>query len=360
VRRRGAPAAVLAVLLVCLAVLLAAAGPACAASAQTPDPGVLYKHADAASGQYAPLDRVTPTAQVVTVGAYWTSITGIDFQADTCYLTVYVWLTWRGDTDPTLALEFANAVEGRQLKKTMAFPEPKLMPDGSKYQEMRVSGLFFQAYDLRMYPLDRQHITLYLEDGGRTLDEVVFIADREQSGINATVDIPGWNIEGLWSQSLAHDYGTTFGDRTAGSAATRFTSLRFIVNIEHDVDYFLWNLMFPLVVVMFTNWLALLLRPNWIDMRTGMPATALLTTVLLQIAYSGDLPELSYLVLMDKIYVMAYAMIIGTLLQVIWGNHRLKQHQLEMTHEVRRLEVTSAVIQFTIFWAVIASLILSR
>jgi len=360
VKRRGTAAAALAVLLVCLTALLAAASAAGAAASPAGDPGERHKHEDTASGTYTPLHQVPPTAQVVTVGTFWVNITAIDFQADTCYLTVYVWFAWRGDTDPTLSLEFANAVEARQLKMTTAFPEPLELQDGSRYQEMRVNGLFYQDYDLRRYPLDTQAIALDLEDGRRAMDEVVFIADRERSGIDAHVNIPGWNIMGLWSQSFAHDYGSTFHNPIAKHEATRFSTLKFTVEIEHNVDYFLWNLLFPLVVVMLTNWLALVLRPNWIDMRTGMPATALLTAVLLQIAYSGDLPELSYLVLMDKIYVMAYGMIIGTLLEVIWGNHRLKQHQLETTHEVRRLDVTSAAVQFTFFWAVIAYLIFSR
>jgi hypothetical protein len=360
VKRRGTAAAVLVVLLVCVTALLASVNAAGAATSPATDPGTRHKHKDTANGIYTPLHQVPSTAQVVTVGTYWVNITGIDFQADTCYLTVYVWFAWRGDTDPTLSLEFANAVEAKQLKMTTAFPEPLVLSDGSRYQEMRVNGLFYQDYDLRRYPLDTQEIALVLEDGRRALDEVVFIADRERSGIDAHVTIPGWNIMGLWSQSFAHDYGSTFHNPTAQSEATRFATLKFTVEIEHNVDYFLWNLLFPLAVVMLTNWLALVLRPNWIDMRTGMPATALLTAVLLQIAYSGDLPELSYLVLMDKIYVMAYAMIIGTLLQVIWGNHRLKQHQLESTHEVRRLDVSSAAIQFAFFWAVIVYLVLVR
>jgi len=348
---------VAAVLAVCGAALLAACG---AARAQASDLGVPYRHPGAKSGRYTPLTRVPATADVVTIGAYWVNIYGIDFQSDTCYITAYVWLTWTGGADPTLTLEFANAVEDWQLQKTMAYPRPKILPDGSRYQEMRINGLFHQDYDLRRYALDTQHIVLYLEDGTRTLDEAVYLADRDQSGLDNGLAIPGWSVIGLTSQSFVHDYGTDFGDLSAGVDATRFTSLEFVVEIERDVDYFLWKLMFPLVIVLLTNWLALLLRPNWIDLRTGMPATALLTLVFLQVAYSANLPELSYLVLMDKIYVMAYAMIIVTLAQVIWSNHRLKQHQLDVTHEVRRLDVASAVIQFAAFWSVLGYLVAMR
>ena len=355
--RFAATAVCLAVLAVCLAALPGAAG---AASAQVADPGAVYSHSDAASGVYVPLGSVPESADVVTVGTYWVNIYGIDFRTNTCYITAYVWLKWRGGTDPSLTLEFANAVEDWQLKRTKAFNEPKVLPDGELYQEMRVNGLFYQRYDLRDYPLDTQAIGLYLEDESRTIDQVVFLADRESSGVDTSLAIPGWDVEGLTSQSFVHDYQTDFGDPTAGPTSSDFTSLVYTVTIMRDTDYFLWKLMFPLVIVLFTNWLALLLRPNWIDLRTGMPATALLTLVFLQVAYSADLPELSYLVLMDKIYVMAYAMIVVTLLQVIWSNHRLKQHQLDVTHEVRRLDLASAAIQFAVFWSVLAYLVVMR
>ena len=355
--RSATPPLRLVLLLFCLAALLAAGG---AAPAHAVSPGLAHSLSTEPSGKYVPLASVPDTAEVVTVGVYWVNVHGLDFRADTCFITAYVWLKWRGGDDPTLSLEFANAVEDWQLQKTRAFPAPKVLSNGEKYQEMRVNGMFYQPYDLREYPLDTQRISLYLEDNARTVDEVVYLADDKSSGLDTSLSIPGWNVVGLTTQSFIHDYQTDFGDPDAGPESTDFTSLVYTLTIERDIDYFLWKLMFPLIIVLLTNWLALLLRPNWIDLRTGMPATALLTLVFLQVAYSAELPELSYLVLMDKIYVMAYAMIITTLLQVIWSNHRLKLNQLDVTHEVHRLDVASAAIQFALFWAVFAYLTLVR
>ena len=197
----------LAIVALCLVMSLGASP---AAHAQAASLGAPHTHSDLVSGKYLPMDKVPATAEVVTVGAFMVNIYGIDFQSNTCFITAYVWFIWRGHADPTATLEFANAVEDWQLKTTKSFVMPTTLPDGSKYQEMRVNGLFYQDYDLRRYPLDTQAIALDLEDGRRAMDEVVFIADRERSGIDAHVQIPGWNIMGLWSQSFAHDYGSTF------------------------------------------------------------------------------------------------------------------------------------------------------
>ncbi len=339
-----------AIAVICLAVSLLASS---AAQAQPSSPGTPHTHSRLVSGKYLPLAEVPATAEVVTVGAYMVNIYSIDFRSDTCCITAYVWFTWTGEADPTATLEFANAVEDWQLKATKTFITPKKLADGSKYQEMRVNGRFYQPYDLQEYPLDSQQIALYLEDSRRTVNEAVYLADTENAGVDASMNIPGWTVSGLTSQTMIHDYQTDFGDSSAGPDSTRFTSLVYSVEIERDISYFYWKLLFPLVIVLLTNWLALLLRPHWIDLRTGMPATALLTLVFLQVTYSSGLPETAYLVLMDKIYVLAYAMIIITLLQIIWSNHRLKQGEHGVIHEVRRLDVASAIVQFSVFWTVL-------
>jgi hypothetical protein len=349
-----------------IAALCLVAGPAAssavssAASVKAVSPGAPHTHSRLVSGTYTPLDKVPATAEVVTVGTYWVDIYGVDFQSDTCYITAYVWFNWTGKEDPTASLEFANAVEEWQLTTTKTYVTPKTLANGSKYQELRVNGRFYEPYDLRDYPLDTQQISLYLEDTRRTVNEAVYLADTENSGLDASMHIPGWTVSSLTSQAFVHDYLTDFGDTSAGPDATKFTSLVYSVQIERDIDYFYWKLIFPLIIVLLTNWLALLLRPHWIDLRTAMPATALLTAVFLQITYTSGLPETAYLVLMDKIYVLAYAMIVITLVQIIWSNHRLRQHEQGVVHEVRRLDVASAIIQFSVFWSVLVYLVVTR
>ncbi len=337
--------------------------PAVPALAATPDPtattspGARFRHAPIKSGKYLPLVEIPGTAQIVKVGIYPVDIYDIDFQSNTCYITAYVWLIWKGKVDPTATLEFANAVEEWGMMSTAAYEEPIELPDGSSYQSMRVNGRFYQPYDLRRFPLDSQYISIYVEDSARSYDQVVFVADRENTGIDAGMVIPGWNVEGFTSQTLIHDYLTNFGDSSVTSPS-KYTSLLYQITIERNVNYFAWKLLFPLVIVLLTNWLALLLRPNWIDLRTAMPATALLTTVFLQESYSSGLPEVSYLVLMDKIYVVAYAMIVATLLMIIWSNYKIRQDaDAASVAAVRRVDVIAAAVQFVVFWVILALLV---
>ena len=54
-----------------------------------------------------------------------------------------------------------------------------------------------------------------------------------------------------------------------------------------------WKLLLPLIVVLCGSWIVLLLEPCQIEVRTGLPATALLTTVFLQQSYVDQLPQVA-------------------------------------------------------------------
>ena len=328
-----------------------------ASSPPSPSAGEEFTYAPIKNGRYLPFVTAPKTAQIVEVGVYPLDIYDIDFQSNTCYISAYVWLTWKGGTDPASAIEFTNAVEEWGTMATPIYDSPKELPDGSSYQVIRVNGRFYQPYDLRRFPLDEQRIAMYLEDSERSYQEVVLVADRENSGIDASMVIPGWNIQHFTSQTQIHDYTTTMGD-TSDTSASLYSSLVYRITLAHNTNYFVWKLLFPLVIVLLTNWLALLLRPNWIDLRTAMPATALLTTVFLQESYSSSLPDVSYLVLMDKIYVVAYVMIITTLAMIIWSNHKLRNSPYaEVVERVRRADVAAAGVQFAAFWTLLVLLV---
>lgn len=86
------------------------------------------------------------------------------------------------------------------------------------------------------------------------------------------------------------------------------------------MSFFYWKLLHPLFIVLGAALASLLIRPQNLDVRTALPAGALLTAIFLQKSYSDGLPDLGYLILMDKIYLAAYALIALTLVRAITAN----------------------------------------
>ncbi len=98
---------------------------------------------------------------------------------------------------------------------------------------------------------------------------------------------------------------------------SRGIQFQYSLKIARPVSFFLWKLLLPLVIVTATSWESLLLNPQHIDSRIGLPVTGLLTAVFLQESYSSNLPDVGYLVLLDKIYAMAYILIFISILEAI-------------------------------------------
>lgn len=308
-------------------------------------------------GEYTDAGTAAAGASKVTVGFYGVNAYEIDTSSNTFYFKGYMWLRWSGDIDPTATLEFANSVEEWGLMVTNLNEEPVKLPSGEMLQTMRVQGRFFEPYELGNYPLDKQELNIYIEDSVNDATTVVYEADASAnaSGFDGTFQVPGWKVTGLSTASLIHNYNSNFGDTSAEPAG--YSALKFSMHIERVENLFWLKLLLPLLLVLITNWLALLLSPRFAEIRTAMPATALLTTVFLQQSSLDAIQGVSSLVLMDFVYVLAYAMIVITFGQIVWDNHRAKDDDEAVVKHIVKLDRWSILAQVAVFAIGLALLI---
>lgn len=273
---------------------------------------------------------------MVRIGFYPVSVHQLDIANNTYYIDTYVWLRWKGSIDPTKTIEFVNMVEdwGRQLSSLL--PAPKKEADGSLYQILRVEGLFVQPFSLADYPLDRQRLSIKVEDITYGIDQLAYVIDSVESGVGDLVRIPGWNLDGWKAETFAHDYQTDFGDKDTPQV---YSMARFSIEISRPVSFFFWKLLLPLSMVIVAAVAALLIRPQLLDARAALPAAALLSAIFLQKSYSDSLPDLGYLVLMDQIYLIAYPVIILTLIRVIYAYLHVEDAKIAQVRAVHRTDL---------------------
>ena len=72
-----------------------------------------------------------------------------------------------------------------------------------------------------------------------------------------------------------------------------------------------------MLLVALTASLSLLVHPRYVEGRIGIGITALLTLVALQLASNDDLPEVDYLILLDKLYILSYAFVVLTMVMIV-------------------------------------------
>lgn len=299
------------------------------------------------SGELTPLVSLPAGAIPVTLGIYAINVYDLDLKENTYYISFYAWLRWKGDCDPVAALEFTNAVENWGLTTQLLTEQPDTLADGSLYQSLRINSRFYQNFDLSRYPIDKQELTILAESTDEKLG-FVYIPDTTASGFGQDVRLPGWMIDGLNAGSYVHHYGSDFGE-VGNKFASDYSMVKFSFDLRRPFSFFLWKILFPMIIVMLTGWIALLLSPTRIEARTALPSAALLSMIFLRDGAMQALPENSTLLLLDKIYVLSYVFIVITLIHVMWVNMKIKTELPESVSRMEKIDGTSVKLQIISF-----------
>lgn len=263
-----------------------------------------------------PLNDIPESAQKVYVGMYLMNVYDMDLEANSFYADFYLWCKWKGDIDPLTDLEFVNYVEKWGFTKIPLYDTIQILDDGSKYNCFRIEGRFYHAFSLAKFPVDEQALDVQVENSVYTIDSLVYILAEKETGFKQELLIPGWDIKNLGHKMYKNAYKTNFGD-TRSDGNESYSNITFELYISRPINFFLWKLLLPLLVVLISGLGTTIMHPAYIDARIATPVGALLSAIFLQQSYTSNLPDVGYMVMMDKIYVLSYIVILLGLLQAI-------------------------------------------
>ncbi|MBI5209032.1 MAG: hypothetical protein HY927_03570 [Elusimicrobia bacterium] len=293
---------------------------------------------------------------VVQVGGYLNDVQNLDLKSHSYGIDLYLWFRWRDkDLDPAASFEFMNPFELWGHVRTGAYPKPLRLPDGTYYQVVRDQGRFCHKLRLFDYPFDEQDLTVELEDADLTVGGLVFEEDPRGFKMNPSLELPGFVIGRPELKVVESAYVTDFGDpRPKGKTAHSRAVIR--IPIARPVFPYGVKFLLPILCVIFCASLMFMFHPKHVDSRVGIGITALLTIVALQITLNDGLPEIGYLVLMDKVYLSAYIYVIAGLAVVVKTTWLLEEGQCD---RAIRLDRRSLVL-LTLAYMVALLLLLSR
>ena len=264
--------------------------------------------------------------QEVLTGVYLMNLYDLNLDENSFYADFYVWFKWKGEIDPT-AIEFVNMVEKWGMSQTPFEDTIIVLEGGWNYQGFRVEGRFFHPFELERFPLDKHQLEIHLEHPDYPADRLVFVKDTTSAPVfnRPELALAGWDLVGAELLTTTHNYGTDFGN--PDYPATNFSDFVFRFTITRPVSYFVLKLLLPLTIVIFAALGALLFFPSYVDARISLPVGSLLTAVFLQQSYADALPDVGYMVLMDKIYLLAYGLIAAVMFQLILTGNRLQRYK---------------------------------
>jgi hypothetical protein len=264
-------------------------------------------------------DKPKPKPQKVYTGIYLMNVYDLDINGYSFYADFYIWFRWKGKLDPT-KIEFVNSIEKWGVTETMFHDTAKLLPDGYYYNGMRFEGRFYHSFQLQDFPVDYHPLDIRIESVEFPADSLVYVPDTSKVLLRKDFKIPGWEIKK--SEIITHNnaYQTNFGEPTGPPTFSNFT---FALTIGRPLSYFLLKLLLPLLVMLIASLMGLFIHPEHIDARISLPIGGLLSCVFLQQSYSTALPDVGYMVLMDRIYLVAYFLISVILLRIMMGSNLL-------------------------------------
>lgn len=310
--------AAVAFALACALALLAAPALGQDQSQQSPAQKADAKQAaEDAKPKKKPAAPPPPAPDVVRVGGLINDIQQLDLQSHSYDVDMYIWFKWKNrDINPAQSYEFLNAFELWGHITTQEYSHPVELPDGSLYQVIRNQGKFSTKLPLEDYPFDTQTLRVVLEDSSADSTQLVFAPDVEDPvSISDDLVIPGWEIGDPRLTVADNQYDTNFGDPRYGDRT--YSRAIFELPVTRPEGTYALKLLLPLLLVALTASLALLVHPRYVEGRIGIGITALLTLVALQITSNLSLPEVDYLILLDKIYIASYAFVVLTMVLIV-------------------------------------------
>jgi hypothetical protein len=259
----------------------------------------------------------------VAVGAYINDIQELDFKTNSYAVDLYVWFRWKpSDLDPSKTMEFMNRYDPNDHERDELYDKPKEMPDGSLYAIVRNQGRFSTKFQLGDYPFDTQFLTVVMEDTISSDDTQVYVPDPTGSiGLDPEITLPGFKVGKPEMRVVSNTYPTNFGDLAEPQGDT-YSRVVLSVPVTRPLMAMSVKTFVPIVLIVICAALVFFVRPHYVEGRIGLGITALLTLVALQLTSSASLPDVDYLMMLDKIYLLAYVFIIAALARVVLTSWR--------------------------------------
>ena len=308
-------------------------------------------HADAPTKPAQPPAAPSPAApsppgkyspQTVTVGLYLQNLPEIDIKTNSFSAEFYLWFLWKGDLDPTLTFQLTNAVSIGDLSKTPIYTDAEgnavseELPDGRKLQCFHVYGRFGHPFPLANYPFDSHDIVISIEDAKHTTNYLLHELDKKGSTMRPDLTIPGWSLSPMRYELGRSQFATTFGDPRSGASEEAYSRADFKVHIDRPVVGIFSKTVIPIAIIILITFGAFFCQPSDIDARLCLTITALISAVALQFTAATELPPTGSLLLLDKIYILSYAAILGVTFCCIASNRSVHAERLDRAARIDR------------------------
>jgi len=252
------------------------------------------------------------------IGMYVLSLS--DFKIDDQSFKADFWIWFIYDND---SLVMKDAIEVMNAKST-EFSNYSIEKKGGKnWAQMKCKAVINQNWDVTKFPFDKQNLFIKIEHTMLDADEVVFIADSENSKIDSTFFLDDWDINSFQLKSIKRTYNTTFGDPVLkGSSTYPGVEAEIIITRAHSQGI-LVKMLTGVYVAFSIALLGFLIKPSLAD-RLGLCVGGIFAAVGNKYIIESIVPSSTANTLLDSIHNLTFVailiMIALTVVSLKWSD----------------------------------------
>lgn len=253
-------------------------------------------------------------------------IDAIDDADQSFMANVYVKLRWqdRRLANPEAASRQVHLEEvwnpqlilaNRQGEVSRSLPEVvQVDPDGTVTYRQRYSGMLSQPLQLANFPMDRHSFTIHFTSAAYSTGELEFVADTSKYDAKLTggsmadkISVPDWKVTGYEALALPYQ---PISEANAAGFAFRFEAERY-------VEYYFWQVLLPLSVVVLMSWSSFWIQRSQVGVRIGVATSSILTLIAQRFVLASLLPRLPYMTRLDYFTVGSTLLVFLALIGVV-------------------------------------------
>lgn len=210
-----------------------------------------------------------------------------------------LWVKWRGEFD-TNQITLSNASE---VERVLIGEDE----DGDWHtRRWRVRGTLRGEFPVQQFPFDQQKLAVELELPERYGK---LVPDLAGSGMREHFSVTGWLYKPTFTPRVYQEiYSSDLGSITGEGLPTKIGKVALEVTLQRPLITAATKLFLPLLVILLVAFVALFIHPKELGVRASVGVTALLACYAFHFAVAGSMPNVSYITLAEKLFLVSYAL----------------------------------------------------
>ena len=248
-----------------------------------------------------------------------------NFKDETFYAEFYWWVKFKNDSAKSglkntdiVDIQYVNSQSSTSESE---IEEEKYLGNNMYYYEGYHQGNFFFNPDYRHYPFDEQILNITIENKLLPLSELEYEIDtasflfsgskKDNFGLSNDVlanKSSNFKIDKSIISTKEGIYNSNFGDVDFPSIS-KYSRIDVGVLINRSFMPFITKLIIPLAIILFLVYFVFFIPADKIDIAAGLTVTSLLSAIAFQLSVNSDLPDIGYIIYVDKVFYSCYFLI---------------------------------------------------